>query len=234
MTRVEERNLFVLRDRHEIVDALYRFGAGQDLRDRELFLSAFAPDAQLDFTQPARRFGTDIPVMPDRAAIAGILGTLAPVDTTHTVTNCRMVVDGDDAHMFALVEAQHVTRAAPQRHLLLKNIYDVDLTRDRDRWLIQRMAIRNIWSDGDPAVLFREEVVDDHGTDTSASSSAAPRANAPQSGTADDRAPDVAAVTQVVAMLEHAQQHELVERVRRPVPARRDLDDRGRPAACRA
>ena len=29
------------RDRAAIVDALYRFGAGQDLRDRALFESAF-------------------------------------------------------------------------------------------------------------------------------------------------------------------------------------------------
>lgn len=101
----------MLLDRHEIVDALYRFGAGQDLRDRELFGSAFAAEAQLDFTQPAHKLGAEIPVMRDRATIAGILKTLEPLDTTHTVTNCRTVVDGDHAHMIALVEAQHVARA---------------------------------------------------------------------------------------------------------------------------
>lgn len=150
-----------LRDRHEIVDALYRFAAGQDLRDREMFLSAFAPDAQLDFTDPARRFGAEVPVMRDRRTIAGILATLAPLDTTHTVTNCRVVVDGDRAHLLALVEAQHVTRTSPLRHLLLKNVYDLDLLRDQNQWVIQRMRIRNVWSDGDPTVLFG----DDRGSD---------------------------------------------------------------------
>lgn len=143
-----------LRDTAQVVDALYRFGAGQDLKDAELFLSAFAPDAVLDFTQPAARFGADIPVMPDRDTIAGILAMLAPLDTTHTVTNPRVVLDGDRATLFALVEAQHVTMAEPRRHLLLKNVYDVELARDADRWVIRSMAIRNVWFDGDPAVLF--------------------------------------------------------------------------------
>lgn len=143
-----------LRDRHEIVDALLRFAAGQDHDDRDLFLSAFAPDASLDFTQPAHRFGAEVPVMPDRATIAGILGTLAPLDTTHTVTNPRVTLEGDRAKLAALVEAQHVTKAEPSRHLLLKNIYEVELSRDGDRWLIRRMVIRTVWHDGDASVLF--------------------------------------------------------------------------------
>lgn len=91
-----------LLDRQEVVDALYRFAAGQDLDDAELFLSAFAPDAVLDFTPTAQRFGGDVPVMPDRDAIAGIMDVLAPLDTTHTVTNPRVVLDGDAAQLSAL------------------------------------------------------------------------------------------------------------------------------------
>ena len=45
-------------DRLEIVDALYRFGLGQDLQDRELFASAFAADAELDFRPAAARSGS--------------------------------------------------------------------------------------------------------------------------------------------------------------------------------
>lgn len=143
-----------LRDRHEVVDALLRFAAGQDLDDRDMFLSAFAADATLDFTQPAQRFGVELPVMPDRATIAGILDTLAPLDTTHTVTNPRVDLDGDRAHLAALVEAQHVTKAEPHRHILLKNTYDVDLSRDGEHWVMDRMVIRTVWHDGDPSVLF--------------------------------------------------------------------------------
>jgi hypothetical protein len=143
-----------LRDRQEVVDALYRFAAGQDLKDVDLFLSAFAPHAMLDFTQPAHRFGAEIPVMPDRNTIAGILDALAPLDTTHTVTNPRVTFDGDTASMLALVEAEHVSKDDPNRHLLLKNIYELTLQREGDRFVIVSMIIRTIWFDGDPAVLF--------------------------------------------------------------------------------
>jgi hypothetical protein len=44
------------------MDALNRFAAGQDLRDPALLASAFAPDAELDFVQPARQLGVELPV----------------------------------------------------------------------------------------------------------------------------------------------------------------------------
>src|SRR5690242_11787934 len=74
-----------------IVDALYRFGAGQDLRDRALFESAFSPDAVLDFTQPARRLGAEITPFESRQAITdSVFAAIADLDTTHTVTNPRV------------------------------------------------------------------------------------------------------------------------------------------------
>ncbi len=149
-----ERELAALRAEQQIVDALYRFAAGQDLRRPELFLSAFTPDAQLDFTQPARRLGADMPVMVGRDSIAGIMHTLAPLDTTHTVTNPRIELRGDESSLTALVEAQHVSRATPTRYLLLKNHYEAVVVRMDDSWRIRSLVIRNVWYDGDPAVLF--------------------------------------------------------------------------------
>jgi hypothetical protein len=141
-------------DQRDALDALLRFGAGQDLRDEQLFRSAFADDAVLDFTQPAERFGAAVPPMNGIGEIAQILTTLEPLHTTHTVTNPRIEVDGDTARLFALVEAQHVRRDDPRRHLLLKNVYWVDLSRAPSRWVVDTMTIDNIWHDGDPAVLF--------------------------------------------------------------------------------
>jgi len=143
-------------DRAEIVDALYRFGAGQDLRDRALFESAFARDAKLDFTGPAQRLGLSIPVFSGRQSIAEtVFSTLANLDTTHTVTNPRITAyDGEHASVFALVEAQHLQRDDHSRHLLLKNIYTVQLSRVGSRWVIDHMLIRTVWLTGQPAVLF--------------------------------------------------------------------------------
>ena len=139
-----------------IVDALYRFGAGQDLCDRALFESAFAHDAVLDFTQPAKRLGIGIPVFKSRADIAdAIFAAIADLDTTHTVTNPRITdYDGRHATLTALVEAQHLPRADHSRHVMLKNIYRVELSRAVDAWVMDHVRIDNVWMDGDAKVLF--------------------------------------------------------------------------------
>lgn len=145
-----------LRDRAEILDALHRFGLGQDLKDRDLFASAFTEDAELDFRPAAGKWGARPPVMAGRDAIVTtILGMFAGrVETTHQVTNPRITVDGDEAHLTALVEAQHLLTADRQVHALLKNLYDVELLRDGGRWLIRRMRIDNAWYTGDPQSIF--------------------------------------------------------------------------------
>lgn len=151
-----EALLAELRDRAEIVDALHRFGLGQDLRDRALFASAFAADAELDFRPAAARWGSAVPLMTGRDEIVDtILGMFAGrVDTTHVVTNPRVHVDGDTARLTALVEAQHLLTAGHDTHALLKNRYDVALVRSGTRWLVLRMRIENVWFTGDPSAIF--------------------------------------------------------------------------------
>jgi hypothetical protein len=139
-----------------ITNALYRFGAGQDLRDRALFESAFSPEAVLDFTQPARLLGADIAPFEGRQAVADtVFAAIDGLDTTHTITNPRITgFDGDHAELFALVEAQHLPRTDHSRHLLLKHIYTMKLARQDAHWAIDRMDIKMVWFTGDPGVLF--------------------------------------------------------------------------------
>jgi hypothetical protein len=144
-----------LRDRVEVVDALYRFGLGQDLRDRELFASAFTADAELDFRPAAAKIGVDSALMAGRETIVEtIFAVLAPVETTHVVTNPRVHVDGDRARLTAIVEAQHLLATDHSRHALLNNRYAVELVRDGERWAIRRLRIDNVWHTGDPKVIF--------------------------------------------------------------------------------
>ncbi|MFE3459898.1 nuclear transport factor 2 family protein [Nocardiopsis aegyptia] len=144
-----------LRDHVEAVDALYRFGLGQDLRDRDLFASAFAPDAELDFRPAAARWGGEPPLMRGRDAIVDTILDLFEdrVETTHTVADPRVAVDGGTARLTALVEAQHLLRGH-EVHALLKNRYDVGLVRDGDRWVMSRVRIDNVWFTGDPTAVF--------------------------------------------------------------------------------
>ncbi|NUW38422.1 nuclear transport factor 2 family protein [Nonomuraea sp. SMC257] len=145
-----------LRDHAEIVDALHRFGLGQDLKDEELFASAFAADAELDFRPAAAKWGGRPPLMRGRDAIVSTILALFGdrVDTTHQVTNPRVAVDGDTARLTALVEAQHLLAADHATFALLKNPYDVELVRDGEGWAVRRMTIDNTWYTGDPVAIF--------------------------------------------------------------------------------
>lgn len=141
-------------DKLAVIDTLYRFAAGIDLRDRELLSSAFAEDAVSDFRAAAAKAGFDYPVLEGRETIVGALASsLAAIDTTHSVSNPRVSIDGDTACMEAMVEAQHVPSNDHSMHYLMKNRYDVRLVRQGDAWVIKHVAIDNVWRNGDPRVL---------------------------------------------------------------------------------
>ncbi len=141
-------------DRLAVVEALYRFTAGIDLRDSNLLASSLAENAVSDFRPAAAKAGFEYPVIEGREVIVSALTTsLAALDTTHSVSNPRVTIDGDTARMDVLVEAQHVPRSDPSRHYLMKNRYDVELIRDGDVWLIARNTVDNVWRSGDIRVL---------------------------------------------------------------------------------
>lgn len=142
-------------DNWAVVETLYRFAAGIDLRDHALLASAFASDAISDFRPAAAKAGFEYPVLEGRDVIvAALSGSLAQVDTTHSVSNPRVSIDGDRAHLEALVEAQHVLKSDPTLQYLMKNRYDVDLVKVGEAWVIQRVTVDNVWRTGDPAVLI--------------------------------------------------------------------------------
>jgi hypothetical protein len=141
-------------DRLAVVEALYRFTAGIDLRDSNLLASSLAENAVSDFRPAAAKAGFEYPVIEGRDVIVSALtASLARLDTTHSVSNARVTINGNTARMNVLVEAQHVPRSDPSRHYLMKNRYDVELARDGDIWVITRNTVDNVWRSGDPAVL---------------------------------------------------------------------------------
>lgn len=138
-------------DKFSVAEALYRL---IDLKDSDLLASAFAADAISDFRPAGAKAGFEYPVLQGRENIvAALSGSLKSLETTHSVSNPRVTVEGDTARLNALVEAQHVPEADPSRHYLMKNRYDVELTRLDGAWVIQHVIIDNVWRSGDPAVL---------------------------------------------------------------------------------
>ncbi|TFY86664.1 nuclear transport factor 2 family protein [Pseudomonas kairouanensis] len=141
-------------ERLAVIDTLHRFAAGIDLKDSALLASAFTLDAVSDFRPAAAKAGFEYPVLEGRDAIvAALSAALGPLDTTHSVSNARVTLDGSHARLDALVEAQHVPQSDPSRHYLMKNRYDVKLVREGSEWRIQRVTVDNVWRTGDIAVL---------------------------------------------------------------------------------
>ena len=141
-------------DKLAVIDALYRFAAGIDLRDASLLSSALAENAVSDFRPAAAKAGFEYPVIEGRDIIvAALTASLAKLDTTHSVTNPRVTIDGDRARLDALVEAQHVSQDDHTRSYLMKNRYDVELARKSDGWVITRNTVDNVWRSGDISVL---------------------------------------------------------------------------------
>lgn len=142
-------------DQLAVIDTLYRFAAGIDQRDEALLATAFTADAVSDFRPAAAKAGFEYPVLEGRdVIIAALFGALGHVDTTHSVSNPRVTLEGDTASLDALVEAQHVLKTDAARYYLMKNRYDVKLVRLDGAWAIVRVTVDNIWRSGDPAVLM--------------------------------------------------------------------------------
>ncbi|MEB3961449.1 nuclear transport factor 2 family protein [Streptomyces kunmingensis] len=141
-------------DKFAVVETLYRYAAGLDLRDKDLLASAFADDAVADFGPATRKAGQEYPPINGREVIASaLLGSLDHLDTTHSVSNPRVSLDGDTAQLEGIVACQHLPRKDHSRHVLMTNRYNVDLVRSGEVWVIQRLTVDNAWTEGDPTVL---------------------------------------------------------------------------------
>ena len=139
----------------EVIDALYRFGAGVDHNDEELLATAFSADAVVDFGPCGRAMGLNFPLLTGGETIVGFLRANAETQTTsHVITNGRARVDGCEANLRALVDATHLPKGDHSRRCQMMNWYDVELARDAHLWRIRRLVISNAWFTGDIQVLL--------------------------------------------------------------------------------
>lgn len=141
-------------DKLAVVETLYRFAAGLDQRNDDLLSSAFASDAVSDFRPAGKKAGFEYPVLEDRETIISALrASLSKIDTTHSISNPRVSINGDEAIIDVLVEAQHLRSQDHSRYYMMKNRYDVRMIREDNVWVIKHVIIDNVWRMGDPTVL---------------------------------------------------------------------------------
>lgn len=142
-------------DRLDIVDALYRLGGGIDANDPALLGSAVTADAVVDFGPAARAMGIDFPVLNGRTAlVSAITASVGLLDTTHTVSNPRVLADGSGVRLTAIVEAAHFIPGDHARRCIMKNRYTADVAREDGVWRLARLTVDCAWYDGNPSVLL--------------------------------------------------------------------------------
>lgn len=141
----------------EVMDALYRFGAGIDHNDGELLATAFSDDAVVDFGPCGRAMGLDFPLLTGGDTIVRFLRATAEAQTTtHVITNGLAEIEGNAARLRALVDATHLPKGDHSPRCQMMNWYDVDLVKDENLWRMRRLVISNAWFTGDTQVLLRK------------------------------------------------------------------------------
>ncbi len=142
-------------ERLEVVDAMYRFGAGVDHNDADLLATAFSEDAVVDFSPCGSAMGLDFPVLTGSATIVGFLcGNAENQTTSHVITNGRTRIEGGSAVLRILVDATHLPKGDHSRRCQMMNWYDVELVKEADSWRMRRIVISNAWFTGDVQVLL--------------------------------------------------------------------------------
>lgn len=151
-------HLASLTPREAVIDALYRAAIACDEHDVELFDSAWAGE---DVTAEFHDGENEKMVLPNLSMIRTyILHQVGPMDTTHSVSNARVVIDdgGDTAFLTATSLAQHCppgTGKDPNGpKFLVGGKYSVNLIKDdTGLWKIKKWVLNMVWKQGDPSIM---------------------------------------------------------------------------------
>jgi ketosteroid isomerase-like protein len=139
----------VVVDRLAISDVLDDYAHGVDTKDWDLVMSAFAPDATLDYSA----FGGPSGSRQEVVAWISSLVTTFPL-TQHLITNRRIKVDGDTATCTAELFAPMGSDAGEGKmNMLFTGGRYVDaFTKTPDGWKISHRSCENAWLGKGPKV----------------------------------------------------------------------------------
>jgi hypothetical protein len=146
--------LAALEDRLALVDLLSAYARGIDTEDFPLLERVVTPDVRAEH-------GVVTPPLEGRDAWFGVLRYFSPRfrHVRHHVTNVEVALDGDRAHVRALLVAVHDT-AADSSLVPAGADYAFGAVRTPDGWCFDRVVVEETWADprvpalyapGDPA-----------------------------------------------------------------------------------
>ena len=142
-----------LRDRAEISDLVYRYGAGLDFQDWTLWRSIFLDPVWIDLSDfvpepPPRLLPVDVQVKAARTMFRGFTAT------QHLMMNHRIALDGDTATLVAPMRAEHWidNPGGPDRFTMF-GYYTDDFVRTDAGWRIARVRLSLTRVEGDREVM---------------------------------------------------------------------------------
>ncbi|KAF7192303.1 hypothetical protein HII31_06335 [Pseudocercospora fuligena] len=139
-----------------IIDTLYRACLSYDLNDVSLHDSAFVDSSETSFDM------SGIATYKGLDEIRKIHSNVGPLDTTHLVTNPR-IVEYDEvkgtARLTASTVAQHFRKGEGNKgdaeKLMTGSLYDMDLVREGEGvWKVMHFRMKVVWREGDQSVVF--------------------------------------------------------------------------------
>jgi hypothetical protein len=139
-------------DRAEIAETVYKYAAGMDTRDWDLFRSIFADEVVADFSsysgQAPRTQTPDTMVKDARFLISGLDAS------QHTMSNPRITIDGDRAECIVYAQAHHVlVNDLGDPSYTFGCYYTDGLTRTSAGWKISSVQLTVLWHSGNKHVL---------------------------------------------------------------------------------
>ncbi|EME88435.1 uncharacterized protein MYCFIDRAFT_123040, partial [Pseudocercospora fijiensis CIRAD86] len=138
-----------------ILDTLYRACLSYDINSVDLHDSAFvnSPETTFEMSGLATYKGLD--------EIRKLHANVGPLDTTHLVTNPRIVEFSDaqgTARLTASALAQHFRTGegnlGDARKFMTGSLYDMDLVREGEGvWKVMHFRMKVVWMEGDQSVV---------------------------------------------------------------------------------
>ena len=142
--------------KHEAIkDALLRAVLAIDTNDIVLFESALIERDKVSFIMNGNaQDGLDI-------IVSGMFNNVGPLDTTHFITNIRVISETDSAATFtASALAQHFRtgegNSGHAERLMSGSLYTVDVEHDSKDglWKFRKWAMNLIWHEGEMSVVM--------------------------------------------------------------------------------
>ena len=148
-----------LTDREAAIDAITRFVNSLDEGDPDLLRSAITDNMLMDLS-PFNKAGFNYsPFSGKEQVVERLMKAVGKsLDSTHSITNFRCKVSGDEAELSCYVLAQHFRLGQGpssdfQDFYLMGNKYKAVIVRAGEVWKVSKLACEPAWTHGVAAVM---------------------------------------------------------------------------------